>query len=165
MSVLPEDTGRVKVYFACSIRGGRSKAEVYDALIKLLSKRTTVLSEAFGDTGLTSAGTQGLSSRAIHDQDLAWVREADLIIAEVSVPSLGVGYEVAHAQSWGKPVLALYDGSEGGHLSAMIDGAPGLQVVVYMTEAEAERAVERFLDEQLQLSIGSRMKKTGPGLG
>jgi hypothetical protein len=53
----------------------------------------TVLTEHFGDPALTDAG-ESLDDRFIHDRDIAWLRQADVLVAEVTTPSLGVGYEI-----------------------------------------------------------------------
>ncbi len=133
-----------KIYFACSIRGGRDDAEVYAQLVEHIKSKAQVLSEIFADGKLTAQGSKG-SSRAIHDKDLAWVREADAVIAEVTNPSLGVGYEIAMAEQWGKPVLALFRDDGTRRLSAMIDGSPDTQVVYYRGIEEACGAIDRFI--------------------
>jgi nucleoside 2-deoxyribosyltransferase len=103
-----------------------------------------VLGEHVGDAALTSRG-EALSAAAIHDRDLGWIRAADGVIAEVTRPSLGVGYEVAYAtQVLAKPVLALFRLSSDRRLSAMIESAPGCQVVRYGSVEEAIAAIERF---------------------
>ena len=59
------------------------------------------------------------------------LRQADAMIAEVTNPSLGVGYEIAKAEEWNLPVLALYRPQPGKKLSAMIAGSPQTKVVEY----------------------------------
>lgn len=133
-----------KIYFACSIRGGRDDAEVYARLVEHIKTKAHVLSEIFADGTLTAQGSAG-ASQDIHAKDLAWVREADGIIAEVTNPSLGVGYEIAKAEEWGKPVLALFRDDGTRRLSAMIDGSPDTQVVYYREIEDAYRAITQFL--------------------
>jgi hypothetical protein len=101
-----------KVYFACAITGGRGQAGVYkDIVASMKAEGLTVLSEAFADHSIsakTGIGMKdGMSAADIWAWDLDWVAEADCIIAEVTTPSLGVGYEIAKAHEWDKPVLAL----------------------------------------------------------
>ena len=85
-----------------------------------------------------------LDDRAIHDRDLGWLRSADAVVAEVSTPSLGVGYELALAESWGKPVLALHR-RQRGPLSALVAGAPGIEVAAYGSLEEARALLDEFL--------------------
>lgn len=137
-----------KIYFACSIRGGRDDADTYGQLVSYISTRATVLSEIFADQKLTPAGSSG-ESADIYAKDIAWVQQADVIIAEVTNPSLGVGYEIAKAEEWGKPVLALFRETGERRLSAMIDGSPYLQIVRYQDIEEAKLAIDRFIDSKV----------------
>lgn len=89
-----------KIYFACSIRGGRDDAELYAQLVAHIKTQAIVLSEIFADGKLTVSGSSG-NSQDIYAKDIAWVKEADIIIAEVTNPSLGVGYEIAYAENLG----------------------------------------------------------------
>ncbi len=133
-----------KIYFACSIRGGRDDVALYGELVRHVADRAVVLSEIFADKTLTAAGSAGPSSQ-IYATDIAWVQEADAIIAEVTNPSLGVGYEIAKAEEWHKPVLALFRETGERKLSAMIDGSPYLNVVRYRELIEAQRAIDEFI--------------------
>lgn len=132
------------IYFACSIRGGRDDTETYGELVTHINTRAVVLSEIFADKKLTPLGSPGLSAD-IYAKDISWVQQADAIIAEVTNPSLGVGYEIAKAEEWGKPVLALFRETGERKLSAMIDGSPRLLVVRYVDINEAKLAIDRFI--------------------
>ena len=74
----------------------------------------TVLTEHIADEQLTSLG-ESMDDPTIHDRDLAWLKEADCLVAEVTTPSLGVGFEIGKATEWGLRVLC---GAAGGHGSA-----------------------------------------------
>ena len=91
------------------------------------------------------ADEAALSDRAIHDRDLAWLARADAVVAETTVPSLGVGYEIARAALAGIPVLALFREGDGRSLSAMIAGCPEVAVTRYVELPEALDAVKTFL--------------------
>ncbi len=134
-----------KIYFACSIRGGRDDAEIYQELVDHIKTKAVVLTEIFADNKLTPQGSPD-PSEFIHERDMSWVTEADAVIAEVSNPSLGVGYEIAKAEEMGKPVLALYRPQEGRKLSAMIEGSPQTDVVTYTSAKEASFAINGFIE-------------------
>ena len=138
---------RRKIYFAGSIRGGREDVPVYDALIKHLHLFGDVLTEHVGDPSLSQKGDDGPGDRYIHDRDMAWLSACDLVVAEVSSPSLGVGYELGSALSLKKPVLCLYRPMPGRPLSAMIAGSPGIRTVEYSTIDEAKRIIATFIQE------------------
>ena len=86
-----------KIYFAGSIRGGRVDANLYQRLIAYLQRTDTVLTEHVGSKELQLM-EQGRDRDAwIYDRDMAWLRQSDLVVAECTCPSLGVGYELASA--------------------------------------------------------------------
>lgn len=58
--------------------------------------------------------------RDIYRYDKAAVEKSDLIIAEVSYPSHGVGMEIMHAIHLGKPIIAI--AQEGKKVSRMVLG-------------------------------------------
>ncbi len=97
-----------KVYFAGSIRGGREDQDIYQQLIKKLSERFTVLTEHIGYKDLTLSGEVVFKDEYIYKRDCNWIKECDFVVAEVSTPSLGVGYEVGLAESLNKKVYCLY---------------------------------------------------------
>ena len=110
----------MKIYFCGSIRGGREDAQLYEYMIQELKQYGTVLTEHIGKDSLLTPAFEG-SDRNIWEQDTAWLRESDIVIAECTCPSLGVGYELAYAESLNKPVHILYR-KPLNTLSAMISG-------------------------------------------
>lgn len=135
----------MKIYFAGSIRGGREDAAIYESLISFLRSFGEVLTEHVGDPRMTAIGDDGPNDRYIHDRDMQWLRVCDLVIAEVSVPSLGVGYELGWASSLEKPILCLHRFKEERPLSAMIAGSMAIQTISYSNLEEACAAISEFI--------------------
>ena len=133
----------MKIYFAGAIRGGRDDVALYFEIIELLGQYGQVLTEHVGNPELTGSGEVS-DDREIHDRDLAWLKEADYLVAEVTIPSLGVGYEIGKATEWGKPVLCLFRPQSGRTLSAMIAGSPGVSVREYQSSEELREAFGDF---------------------
>ncbi|MDB5259442.1 MAG: hypothetical protein JWO73_650 [Candidatus Taylorbacteria bacterium] len=131
----------MKIYFAGSIRGGRDDREIYFSIIKELGKYGTVLTEHIGAIDLDAAGERGMTDMQIFERDMAWVRESDVVVAEVTTASLGVGYELGQAQAMGKPVICLYRKMEGKLLSAMFTGNSYMQIFQYMNLEDAAKIV------------------------
>jgi len=122
-----------KVYFAGSIRGGRVDAALYHRIIEYIQLTDTVLTEHVGSSTLNLI-EQGRSRDAlIYERDTAWLRECDVVIAECTCPSLGVGYELAYAEHQGKPIHIFYNKSKT-QLSAMLTGDPYFQIHPYEKE-------------------------------
>lgn len=135
----------MKIYFAGSIRGGRDDWALYRDIIDVLGEYGTVLTEHIGNSELEITG-EDLLDRDIHDRDLGWLRDCDYLVAEVTTPSLGVGYEIAKATEWGKPVLCLFRAELGRRLSAMIAGSDGVQVATYVEIRDLPKTCERFFN-------------------
>jgi hypothetical protein len=146
----------VVIYFAASIRGGRGDQPTYLEIIRLLKSHGTVLTEHFGDAGLSAAG-EALADCDIHDRDIDWLRSADVLVAEVTTPSLGVGYEIGRAVEWGKRVICLYRPSEGRRLSGMIAGCNAVTVANYDDTGE----LANLLQAALLSAPGSRLPAPG----
>ncbi|HEU0266576.1 MAG TPA: hypothetical protein VFQ70_03040 [Candidatus Saccharimonadaceae bacterium] len=74
------------------------------------------------------------------------IHSCDAVIAEVTNPSLGVGYELTYAENLGKPVLCLFDTGSGKKLSAMIAGNSHFQRLDYTADTIPEAALNDFLN-------------------
>ena len=121
----------MRIYFAGSIRGGREDAALYQQIIGFLQNFGEVLTEHIGDPNLTEAGDDGPTDRYIHDRDLEWLQSADVLVAEVTQVSMGVGYEIGRAVESGKKVLCLHRPGSGKKLSAKIGGCEQIEMVNY----------------------------------
>lgn len=151
----------LKIYFAGSIRGGRDDAAIYFAMIAFLRTFGEVMTEHVGDLELTEKGDDGPNDRSIHDRDMTWLKCCDLVVAEVTKPSLGVGYELGWAAAWKKPTLCLYRSDAQGTLSAMIAGSSELQTVTYSHLEEALSHISAFVSQNKSVLAQSHVLKDG----
>ena len=119
------------IYFCGSIRGGRQLASTYGKIIEMLKEQGKVLTEHVGLPSGAGNIDWGLTGKEIHDRDMQWIMDSDVIIAEVTIPSLGVGYEIGRSVEMNKPILCLYNTSYGMPLSAMISGSMGIKLHEY----------------------------------
>ncbi len=133
-----------KVYFAGSIRGGRDNVDDYFKIIEYLKNNFMVLTEHIGDKNLSTNGEVNKTPEFIYNRDMAWVTEADFVVAEVSNPSLGVGYEIGYAESINKPILCLYKDKEDVRVSFMILGNKKLNTYGYKTIEDAYQIIDNF---------------------
>ena len=138
----------MKIYFAGSIRGGREDKALYMQIIRYLAKHGTVLTEHVGDENLSDFGEDGLSDQGIYERDMSWLRSSHVVVAQVTTPSLGVGYEIGKAEEFKKPVLCLYRKQPGKRLSAMLSGNPHVKNTEYETLEEAFEAINEFFKRQ-----------------
>ena len=135
-----------KVYFAGSIRGGRVDADLYKRIINHIQKTDTVMTEHVGDLSLSSLESQEHAEKQIYDRDTAWLRESDLLIAECSCPSLGVGYELAYAERFGKECHIFYDKTKCS-LSAMLAGDDYYHIHPYEREEDIYPLLDDILNQ------------------
>ena len=138
----------MKIYFAGSIRGGRDDADIYYQIINHLQQFGEVLTEHVGDNSISSKGENTLDDYQIHDRDIKWLKSSDIIIAEVTNPSLGVGYELGIAEKLELPILCLYRPTKGKRLSAMINGNEKFQCEAYQGFDEAKTHINNFLKQE-----------------
>jgi nucleoside 2-deoxyribosyltransferase len=135
----------MKIYFACSISGGRQDEGVYQKMVQvLLSMGMDVPSAHISETGIEQI--DGLEEASdIYQRDVNWIEESDLLIAEVSTPSHGVGYEIAYALNLSKPVFCLYN--QGEVVSKMITGNSHslLTVSSYQEWTDAEIKLREYI--------------------
>ncbi|XP_071963246.1 putative 2'-deoxynucleoside 5'-phosphate N-hydrolase 1 [Antedon mediterranea] len=133
-----------KIYFCGSIRGGRDDRDLYERLINNLRQYGEVLTEHIADKDLFEK--EKLDDKGIHDRDMDWLISSDAIVAEVTQPSLGVGYEIGRAVALNKKILCLFRPESGKHLSAMIAGANNGSnfVVKNYEETQASEIFKQF---------------------
>jgi nucleoside 2-deoxyribosyltransferase len=128
------------IYFSGSITGGRGDVALYRKLIDALEDDGHRVLAGAVATENVDAGGEDLSRREIFERDLRWLDECDLLVAEVTTPSHGVGYEIAYAR-WQRriPVIALTRR----RCSAMLEGDPGIELIDY---ADVLEAVSRLVE-------------------
>lgn len=137
----------MNIYFSCSLTGGRTDEAVYAAIVAhLLGRGHDVPTAHLADPKVMDL-EKIVEPAEIYARDTAWIEACDAVIAEVSTPSHGVGYEIAYALGLGKPVLCCF--RRGAPVSKMITGnaSPGLELLEYAAAHEALAAIDEFLDE------------------
>jgi nucleoside 2-deoxyribosyltransferase len=135
----------MKIYFACSITGGRQNEAVYAAIVRAMQVAGFDVPTAELASPEVVALEEVVDPVEVYTRDVAWIEASRALVAEISTPSHGVGYEIGYALNRGLPVLCLY--REGEKISKMISGneAEGLEVSAYRNSAEAVQAVQKFL--------------------
>ena len=135
----------MKIYFSGSIRGGRNDAGLYQDIISNLKIYGKILTEHVGDSNLSSKGEANIDNKKIHDRDLDLIRDCDVVIAEVTNPSLGVGYEIAKALEFKKTVYCFYRLIDEKQISAMILGSDKLKCFQYKNLSELKIILKSLL--------------------
>jgi 2'-deoxynucleoside 5'-phosphate N-hydrolase len=133
----------MNIYFACSITGGRELESFYRDFVAALEADGHIIPTSHLAQSESMQGERMLTPRDVYERDVKWIRECDALIAEVGVPSHGVGYEIGYALNAGKPVLCLAHVER--RVSKMITGNPSLEMKTYSTFEEALAQARVFL--------------------
>jgi len=132
------------VYCAGAIKGDITYQSYYKEIISIV--------KSFNHTAISELNkefkeSEVISDKQIYERDINWLKESDIMIAEVSGPSLGVGYEIAYALNVIKiPVLALlYTGVK--KVSSIIAGCTSELFIIreYGSPDEMQKHIEEFL--------------------
>ncbi|MFZ2324390.1 MAG: nucleoside 2-deoxyribosyltransferase [Ignavibacteriaceae bacterium] len=132
------------IYCAGPIKGDITYQEKYREIISIV--------ESLGHTALSEFSSKmpsmiPLSDKQIYTRDIKWLDGSKLVIAEISGPSLGVGFEIAYALFERKiPVLALYN-EQVPKLSSMMTGCsnPKLSVKKYFSSDDLTKIIRNFI--------------------
>jgi nucleoside 2-deoxyribosyltransferase len=134
-----------KIFLSGSIRGGRQLLETYRFMYDILEEAgAEVLSWHVADPELEKIEMR-MTEEEIYARDMNLLEKSDALIAEVTVPSTGVGYEICRALVQGIPVLCLY--SQNAAVSAMLLGNPDslLEARAYTDKAALKNLITDFI--------------------
>ena len=136
----------MNIYFACSITGGREDESVYQTIVQTLLDGNHQVPTAHLSGSDVMALEEIVDPAEVFRRDIEWINACQALIAEVSTPSHGVGYEIAYALSRGKPVLCCH--RQGVRVSKMITGNPDscLRVRTYRDQEDVVEIVQSFLE-------------------
>ncbi len=101
------------IYFASSIRGVAFDKKTRDLWLEYLDEYGAVINTSAYDKN-------NISDKEIYERDISWIKQCDVVVAEITNPSLGVGYELCYAEKQDKPIICYY--VKDTNISAMIQG-------------------------------------------
>jgi len=116
----------MRIYLACTVRGDRGGIEAGRAIARHLQQRghTVLTTHLLADN--VDAAESALSEDAVYRRDIDWLSSCDLLVAEASGSSYGVGFEVGYvlgrAPTTGQRVLLVYDRARRAAISRLISG-------------------------------------------
>ena len=134
----------MKIYISGSIYGGTQKIETYQKLIPALEKYGEVLDKQIADSN-TIENEKNQKDEDIFQDLEQKIMMADIIFAEVTIQSLGVGYELGFADKIGKKIIAIYDETYTKKVSTMIRGNKRIKLIPYKNIEEIINNLEELL--------------------
>ena len=135
----------MKIYISGSIYGGTQKIDTYKILIKELEKYGEVMNKQVADENTIANEAYQKDEDIFCDLEKK-LYDADIVFAEVSIPSLGVGYELGFADKIGKKIIAIYDTGYVEKVSTMIRGNKRIKLIPYKDIKEITDSLGEILD-------------------
>ena len=115
------------MYFATSIRGaGRDLGLAREVISHLKDEGYCVVNE---EIYLSDSPDETAGDSYVFERDMRMLGEADVLLADVTHPSLGVGYEICEALKREKKVVAFH--RKGVKVSKLISGNPDLTLLEF----------------------------------
>ena len=134
----------MKIYVSGSIYGGTEKIETYKILVEELEKYGEVLTKQIADPNTIKNEVNQKDEDIYTDLENKLIN-CDLVFAEVTIPSLGVGYELGYADKLGKKIIAIYDCQYTKKVSTMIRGNSKIKLIPYKDINEIINKLEDLL--------------------
>jgi nucleoside 2-deoxyribosyltransferase len=138
----------MNIYFSCSITGGRREQSSYRTIVDaLLADGHTVPTAVLADANILDFET-AIAPTEIYERDMDWIDRCDVVVAEISTPSHGVGYEIAYALMINKPVLCGYEA--GKPVSKMLTGNthPNITIIEYGDVGDFVAQMKQYLRDK-----------------
>lgn len=136
----------MKIYFLASIAGGRDKVNDYVKIVEILNQYGNVLTMHVANPKLGKI-EEGITSEEIYLRDINWLEESDIVFAEITVPSMRVGYELAYAESKDIPVICMYDKNV--NVSRMITGNKKFIQIPYENIEELQKKIQEIMKNNM----------------
>jgi hypothetical protein len=138
----------VRIYLACTVRGDRGGVLAGRIICERLERHGhRVLTTHLLEDGVDAAEAQ-LTEREVFVRDLEWLSQCDVLIAEATGSSFGVGFEVGYvlgrAGQTGQRVLLLHDAARTGSISRLIVGNchEACETIAYRSPEELEALID-----------------------
>lgn len=129
----------MNIYFCGSMTFDHSKADDYKEMINRLENYGHVLNKFVGDKQV-----HDLDAKDVFLRDTSNLNKADILVADVSVVSMGVGFEIGYFVNKNKPMLILYDKNKP-LPSASVRGISNSKLVGYASITDALNSVDEFM--------------------
>ena len=141
----------MRIYLACTVRGDRAGVLAGRAICARLQwhGHEVLTTHLLGDDveGLEAT----LTEAQVFRRDLDWLSGCDVLVAEASGSSYGVGFEVGYvigrARETGQRVILVYDAARRHAVSRLITGNCDAACTTFAYESVDD--VVTFIDQQL----------------
>jgi len=113
----------MRIYFGFTMAGDRSAVEAARRMVGWLEEMGHEVLTRHLVSDQAWETDRRISARQVYERDMRWLAEADLLVAEVSGSSFGLGYEAGYVLgATAKRVILFYRVEAGEKISRMITG-------------------------------------------
>jgi nucleoside 2-deoxyribosyltransferase len=114
------------IYLACTVRGDRGGVRAGRAICERLEHHGHQVQTKHLLAEDVETAESRITEHAVFRRDLQWLTACDVLVAEASGSSYGVGFEVGYvlgrAAASGQRVILVYDAARRDHVSRLITG-------------------------------------------
>lgn len=145
----------MKVYFVGSITGKKQYLGNYRRIVEALKKQGVDVTENTLDPSedyVKSLSDEGKVE--YYKKVLNWINAADIIIAEGSYQSIGVGHEISLAIGKGKPVVVLHQ--KGTYAAHFLEGLQSDKLMVLQYDLDELEAVVKEATDYAAEQVDTR---------
>ena len=146
----------MRIYLGCTVRGDRSALD----MARYIGRRLQELGHEILTTHLLLDDVEGAershSDREIFERDVAWVESCDILVAEASGSSYGVGFEVGYllgrAPHTGQRAFVFYHRDRHDAISRLVSGLTNEhgRVFSYASIAEVDAALQTITESAVR---------------
>ena len=141
------------IYLACTVRGDRGAVASLRSLVTSLEHAGhTILTKHLLEDNVERAES-ALTERAVYDRDIQWLEACDILIADASGSSFGVGLEVGYvlgrSDRTNQQVILLYRADRRDQISRLIVGNahPRCRTFAYRDSGDLTTAVLTAIED------------------
>ena len=139
------EMGKPRLYYAAAMLGDRSNLEDNREIARLLEDDFEIITKHVFEDMLDIE--KGAKPEEIFKRDIELLDKCDYVVADVSYPSLGVGFEIAYALLKLKPVIGICRSERVEKTSALIRGISwkNFYFVTYDTPRDAVEKIKKLI--------------------
>ena len=116
---------QIPTFLSIPIQGVRENEKVYKTIMNILSNLNyNVVNKKEISEVPSKSDFSSLNAFDIYRHDIELLKKSEVFIAEISNPSLGVGYEICEAEKRKLPIVYIYNSNYKSNVSLMILGSP-----------------------------------------
>ncbi|KAL4429645.1 hypothetical protein ABPG74_017054 [Tetrahymena malaccensis] len=139
---------KLAIYFCGSMRGVNANHQNYQTIVQELSKYGEVLTTHVAYPEMSNQLEHKMNDKEIYERDYSWFTQSQVMVAEVTAPSHGVGMELGWASlRQNFKTLCLSQKEKEFKTSGLIAGCPTFEYKEYQNQQEIVAIIAEFMKQ------------------